>query len=501
MEKYNEKELGDYQTPSYFTDTICEYLKTDLNIVPEVIIEPTCGIGNFLKSADKYFNADELIGIDIDEDKLKLVNHSIKNLKLIHADIFTFNFDSIDENRSYLILGNPPWITNSELSKLNSTNLPEKSNFRNEMAIDAMTGDSNFDISEAIIRKIINEFKNTKVTIAFLCKTAVSRNVFKDLVINDIPYSFIRQLNFNSYKIFKIDVDACLLVLQFGKTLLTDRFCEVADISNPSKPLYKFGFVEERFYSNIDNVADIDGECLFEWRQGVKHDCAKIMELTCENHQMINKNGENVFIEDSLVYPLLKSSNLKKPIITESCQHVLITQQKIRQDTGYIKDYAPLTWKYLNDNKQYFDRRKSSIYNRGPDFCIFGIGDYSFKNYKVAVSGFYKKPLFCLVYGDRPFMLDDTCYYVSFDYYDNAYITMLILNSPLVQNFLKNIAFLDSKRPYSKKVLKRIDLVKCVKSLTPDDLKSVEKDLGLPEYVNLHRYLKYKLLIGMNADD
>lgn len=495
MEKYHEKELGDYQTPLYFTQTICKYLKEDLKISPEIIIEPTCGIGNFLKSASEFFNCQELIGLDINKNRLKQVDSSIPNLKLIHDNIFTFKFNA-DNDKSYLILGNPPWITNSELSRINSNNLPEKSNFKNEMAIDAMTGDSNFDISEAIIRKIINEFKNTESTIAFLCKTIVSRNIFKELITSNTPYSFVKQLNFNSFKVFKIDVDACLFIIQFGGTRLRDKKCEVADISNPDNILYSFGFIDDKFYSNIKDIPDIDGECQFEWRQGVKHDCASIMELECENNQLRNKNNEIVSIEHSLIYPLLKSSHLKKPVINYTPLYVIIPQQKIKQNTCYIKSEAPKTWKYLNDNKQYFEKRKSSIYKNAPDFSIFGIGDYSFRKYKVAISGFYKKPRFSLVYGDKTFMLDDTCYFLSFDDYDSAYITMLILNSDLVNKFLKNIAFLDSKRPYSKKVLKRIDLKKCIELLTVDDLKEIEKKLELKEHVSLDKYRKYMLEVN-----
>ena len=71
MEKFNKKEFGDYQTPLTFTETICEYLKNNLEITPEIIIEPTCGIGNFLKSASEFFPGKELYGIDIDAAKLK----------------------------------------------------------------------------------------------------------------------------------------------------------------------------------------------------------------------------------------------------------------------------------------------------------------------------------------------------------------------------------------------------------------------------------------------
>lgn len=490
-EEYSEKELGNYQTPIYFSDIICEYLKTDLKIKPDIIIEPTCGIGNFLKSASKFFLYNEIYGIELDENKLKHVDKTLPNLKLFNEDIFTFKFDKFEKTNSFLIIGNPPWITNSELSKINSKNLPVKVNLKNLRKIDAMMGNSNFDISEYIILKMINEFKYTKSTIAFLCKTTVSRNIFIELIKNKVHFSFIKQLNINSSKIFKIDADACLFVIQFGGETLTNNICEVSDISNPSEILYKYGFVNDKFYSNIDNITDIDGKCQMEWRQGVKHDCAKVMELTSENNHFINKNNETANIEDALVYPLLKSSQLKKPIVNETSRYVLITQKMIKQDTSYIKTEFPETWKYLNNHKEYFDRRKSSIYDNAPDFSIFGIGDYSFKKYKVAISGFYKNPMFSLVYNDKTMMLDDTCYFLSFDEYDDAYITMLILNSELVKKFLKNIAFIDSKRPYSKKVLKRIDLFKCTKMLSFNDLKETEEILELDDYITQEKFNKY----------
>lgn len=501
MKKYNEKELGDYQTPLYFADAICHYLKNDLKITPEIIIEPTCGIGNFLKSTSKVFKYKKAYGIDIDEDKLNEVDRSVPNLKLINEDIFTYRFDNINKNNTFLIIGNPPWITNTELSKMNSNNLPVKSNYKNEMAIDAMTGDSNFDISEAIILKIIDEFKNTHATIAFLCKTIVSRNIFKELIRNDIKYESIRQLNFNSEKVFKIDADACLFILQFGGNPSTEKRCEVSNLTNPSKILYTFGYISDKFYSNIDDIPDIDGKSPFEWRQGVKHDCAGVMELEGKNSQMINKNGETVEIEMNLIYPLLKSSDLKKPVINKTSKFVIITQKKIKQDTSYIEDELPKTWKYLNDNRKYFEKRKSSIYINKPDFSIFGIGEYSFKKYKVAISGFYKNPMFSLVYGEKPVMLDDTCYFISFDNYDDAYITMLILNSSLVKKFLKNIAFLDSKRPFTKKVLKRVDIHKCLNLLTFDELKDVEGQMNLKDYLSREKLAEYCIFENFRESD
>ena len=72
-----------------------------------------------------------------------------KNLKLqfTHCNVFDFDFKQISKQYSteeILVIGNPPWVTNSKLSSLNSTNLPIKSNFKNHSGLDAMTGKGKF---------------------------------------------------------------------------------------------------------------------------------------------------------------------------------------------------------------------------------------------------------------------------------------------------------------------------------------------------------------------
>ena len=65
-----------------------------------------------------------------------------------------------------------------------------------------------------------------------------------------------------------------------------------------------------------------------------------------------------------------------------------------------------------------------------------------------------------------------------------------------VQTFLKNIAFLDSKRPYTKKVLERIDFSKIVSELTYFDLKNTEKSLQLSHYITEKDYETFKQMIA-----
>ena len=51
-----KKEFGDYQTPGYFAVKVCNLLKDKLKISPAVVIDPTCGVGNFLKAALNVFD-------------------------------------------------------------------------------------------------------------------------------------------------------------------------------------------------------------------------------------------------------------------------------------------------------------------------------------------------------------------------------------------------------------------------------------------------------------
>lgn len=223
------------------------------------------------------------------------------------------------------------------------------------------------------------------------------------------------------------------------------------------------------------------------------------MELTKNSMgSYVNKNKEIIDIEDRFVFPLMKSSSFKKPIIKdEFSKYVIVTQRKTRQETKYIEKQAPRTWQYLNANRALFEKRKSSIYNGAPDFSMFGVGDYSYAPYKVGISGFYKKALFCLVYNDkeleRPVMGDDTSYFLAFSDKEEAYACMLLLNSKRVQEFLYSISFQDAKQPYTKKVLARISLKKCVASVSIDELKATEKAFNLQPKINMEMYNK---LIG-----
>ena len=391
-------------------------------------------------------------------------------------------------------------MTNSTLSVLGSDNLPLKANFKGLKGIDAITGASNFDICEYIILQLINEYRDTNTIIAMLCKTSVARNIFKELKRNYINFTSCNILEFDAAKIFGINASACVLVIQLSEKTASSDICSVYDFENSATLKSQFGYADGQFYSNLDaETENFDGRCCFEWRQGVKHDCSKVMELTMQNGTLQNGRKETVQIEDDIVFPLIKSSMFKAPIIHSFSKYVIVTQKKAREETGHLEQELPKTWEYLSDNIELFENRKSSIYRGAPPFSMFGVGDYSYSKFKVGVSGFYKQPLFSVLYSDdeKPVMTDDTSYFICFDSYDMAYVAMLLLNSEKVQGFLTSIAFLDAKRPYTKKVLERIDFDKIVGSLTIAELEETEQKLNLSYYVTIPMYDTFKSLLGL----
>lgn len=496
-----KREYGDYQTPPAFADKVCEFLKNKRGVKPEIVLEPTCGIGNFLKSSN-IFNASQYYGIEINPQYCKECENKIGNDKttIINSDFFKFDLSFLKKEK-LLVIGNPPWANNSMLSAFGSGNLPPKTNFKGHKGLDAITGASNFDICEYIILRLAKEYINTDTVIAMLCKTSVARNVFVELERYDVKIARYEIIEFNAAKIFGINADACLLFIQMDSREKSSRSCKVYSFENIDEVKRELKYENGRIIDgSISRVDDFDGRCCFQWRQGVKHDCAKVMELAIKENGLVNGNKENVDIEEKLVYPLVKSSMFKMPIIDSFSKKVIVTQRKTREDTSYIEFACPKTWAYLCKNRGVFEQRKSSIYRGAPDFSMFGVGEYSYEKYKVGVSGFYKKPMFAVLYSPdgKPVMTDDTSYFICLSSYDNAYVAMLYLNSERVQTFLNKIAFLDTKRPFTKKVLERVDFEKICQKITFEEIQQTEMELGLERYVTVEMVKNFLLEPGLN---
>lgn len=431
------------------------------------VIEPTCGKGSFLKAADETFPDSRLVGLEVNPDHVKEAHRSVPNAEVHEANIFDFELGGIKVDRKtqserLLVIGNPPWVTNSEQGAIETTNLPHKHNIGRLQGMEAKTGSANFDIAESIILKLITSYNDDGAIVAMLCKTSVARNLLQHCRRLDtgISRAWIFRIDAKSW--FNAAVDACFFVLDTGSSADSATFeCPVYEtLSLERGPTDIYGFVEDRLVRNVTVVNELSkmlNGSPINWRQGLKHDAAAVMELTKVDSGWQNKYGEWVEVEEGFVFPLAKGTSLSRGNV-DGKTRVVVPQRQLGEDTRALQLAAPKLWAYLESHRKAMDGRKSSIYNGKPPFSIFGIGDYSFSPYKVAVSGLHKEPVFRVLepIDDRPVMVDDTCYMLPFYTKEAAESVAASLNNGDIKRLLTALSFPDAKRPITKSILQRL---------------------------------------------
>lgn len=488
MVKSIEKwQFGDFQTPDELAREVVATLRINHKISPDFIIEPSCGKGSFIRASLDRFPRSKVIGLDINELYVKEAKLSIseclnsENANISRSDFFNTDWQALISNLwgNILIIGNPPWVTSSELSILNSQNLPSKSNFQNRRGIEAITGSGNFDISEWMLLQYVEWLSIREGTIAILCKYSVARKVIlqvKQRSGNRFS-SYIYSIDAKAY--FGASVEACLCILTTNAGSNMD--CKVYADLKSEQPLYLIGERDGsivRDTVNYENWRHLAGQNLkYSWRSGIKHDCAKVMELErVDDNLFQNGLGKKYTLESNYLYPLLKSSDIGNGRTHDYRKLILITQQSVGEETRTIQDIAPKTWQYLLDHEEFLKNRKSSIYKNKPLYSIFGVGSYSFTSWKIAISGLYKRLNYCLIepLDGKSVMFDDTVNFISFEAEEEAKFIFELLTSKPALEFIESMIFWNEKRPVTIDILRRLSL------------KAVARELG-----TLEKYLQW----------
>lgn len=471
-------EWGDYQTPSELAERVLDALPKRRW---ERVLEPTCGTGTFLGAAGRFADAKRL-GIEVNPEYAGQARRT--GADVMEADLFSLSLRRVvpDGDGPLLVVGNPPWVTNADLTSFGSINLPTKSNLKGLSGMDAMTGASNFDIAEFMYIKLVLELVEQEPTIALLCKTQVTRNVFAFCRKHRIPVRRFAMFRIDAKRHFGASVDACLFLADIGGTA-SAQTCDVHLTLESAEPSHQIGFASAELVADVDEYESssfADVGCEFEWRQGVKHDAAAVMELRRADEALVNGHDEVVEVEPEFVYPLLKSTAVARDRLTPD-RFVVVTQTSLSSETGDLEARAPKLWTYLQAHAGQLDGRRSSIYRNRPRFAMFGIGPYTFAPWKVAISGLHKAPAFRLVgpVGGSPVVFDDTCYMLPFEERREAEAAYLALNLPATGRLLDALTFVDSKRPITKRLLRRISLAAVAAHASDRQISDVAESLSL----------------------
>lgn len=461
-------EFGDFQTPLCLARDVCSVIAR-AGFSPASVIEPTCGRGAFLLAALEVFpSASHLLGIDrngvyVQQAKVATSRFSQgKDVQILQGSFFDTDWLGTIAKlpKPILVLGNPPWVTNAALGALGSTNLPEKANHDGLRGIDALTGKSNFDISEWMLRKNLEWLAKEPGMLAVLCKTAVARKVLSHAWSQNLPIESAEVRRIDAQLHFGAFVDACLLVVRFQPNA-GSKDCRDYDSLEAAEPRAVFGTQDGTLVADVRAYSRWHGllrRGLSGWRSGIKHDCSNVFELVQRGSEYENGLGARVEVERDVLFPLLKSSDLARN--RPPRKWLLVPQKTMTATPEALRRSAPKAWQYLLDHRALVAKRGSSIYRNRPPFSIFGVGEYSFSPWKVAISGLYKKFHFVEVtpFSGRPVVLDDTCYFFPCQSEQECNVLHELVQSEPARDFWSAFVFWDAKRPITAQILNLLDL-------------------------------------------
>lgn len=466
------RHLGDFPTPPGLARDILKAIRS-WGVPWTRLLEPTCGSGTFLHAAiEEPDPPAELVGIEIDEAHCTAAGTITPPGPDVSVRVIQANLFDLDLRRDLrwthsgplLVVGNPPWITSAELGRLPGSNGPDRRNLRSLPGLAALTGASNFDLAEAVWIKLIEELADQQPTIALLCKTAVARSVLEFVRRQGLDVVGADLHEIDAARWFRVSVRAGLFRLTLGAGGRSVRVPVYPTLESQS-PREVMAFHEERLIADVERLGPVAfaiGACPLTWRQGLKHDAAAVMELTADDPLGPWRNGlgEVVDVEPEALYPLLKGGDVRKPPADRPYRRVIVTQRRIGEPTETLADRAPRLWAYLRRHAERFNGRKSSIYRGRPPFALFGVGPYSFSDWKVAVSGLHRPACFRAIGPDqgRPAMLDDTCYLLPCESSTEAAVLASLCNHRVSLDLIEALSFPGSKRPVTKGMLQRLDL-------------------------------------------
>lgn len=500
-------EYGDFQTPADLAARVVRTLARR-RLKPSSVLEPTVGRGELLLAALRGFpDCRQAVGLDIDAAHLEAARRSVREqgasarVRLRRADIFDVDLERLVHAlpAPVLILGNPPWVTSARLGVLGSSNLPARSRSERRAGLDAITGKSNFDISEWILMRLLEALSGTQGVLAMLCKTKVARRVLSTCVAQGLPIERASIHGLDAHLHFGASVEACLFVCERGRArpqISCDQHASL-DARSPTRRLLFRPGLTIADASAYRRSRQLRGTSPMRWRSGIKHDCAAVMELQRAAQGWINAAGDAVDIELEHVFPMLKGADLARGEVGSERRWMLVPQRRMGEDPARIAASAPRTWKYLLKHRAILQRRASAVYKRRPAFSIFGVGDYSFADWKVALPAMNKRLAFHVVgpVRGRPVVFDDTCYFLACESELQARVVHALLQLDLATDFLSSMVFWGDKRPVTLELLGQLDLGKLATLRGAD----VEHALAAQGYARADVRAQLDRLSGMAA--
>nr|WP_240147589.1 N-6 DNA methylase [Halorussus sp. JP-T4] len=420
---------------------------------------------------------------DADVDAVELPVFLTDAVGLTREDALRFRDEPFEPTVDYLV-GNPPWIPWSRLSEELKAGWREADADLGLLPHDGAAsrlGHANDDVSLPFVWRCIDRYLAPGGGASFVLKrdalTGPAGKLLRTLTVGDRPLAVEHVHDFGGLRPFGDQVGADAAVYAFRAD--ADRSFPVdatawtagdgdrepdyatADAVRETLTAESTGFVpvdpddETSAWIRADAERAALGECTHDIRHGVKDDANDVFGVGRE--QLAD-------LEPDLVYPYLKSRHIVKYGLFGHDLRLVPLRKADEDNEEELRSRYPETYAYLRRHREALADRSSSWLDRGPFYNVFGLGEYTWSEYKVVWCRLGFKPHFAVVstvddpdLGEKPVVPGDHCMFVGTDSEREAHFLCALLNSAVYQRSLRHVAP-EGKASLSKATVSNLDL-------------------------------------------
>lgn len=512
--------LGEYYTPRGVADlAVCELDVDDL--ASETVLDPGCGSGVFLAAcidaklaalrpelpAEALIDAvtSTVYGIDLNPLAVKAAKlaylHALRPAleagSVDRIEVPVFLTDSLGLTRDDDVrmggeplalavdhlVGNPPWLTWGALTESvrdawRETHV-ERLDLLPHRGIETRLGHGNDDVSIPFVWTWIDRYLADGGDASFVLKrdilTGPAGRLLRRGRVGSRPVAVRHVHDFGRVRPFGDDVAVNAAVYTVGADrrhsfpIPMDRWTRSGDAPSFSTAAAVRGTLD-RERTGLVPVDDADpasswigvdaerrahGECAHDIRHGVKDDAADV--YTVDRDRL----GR---IEPDHVYPYLRSRHIVKYGLFGHDLQLVPMRAADEDNEAELRAAQPETYAYLDANRERLAARSSTWLDGGPFYNLFGLGPYTWSEYKVVWCRLGFKPHFAVVstvedpdLGEKPVVPGDHCMFVPTDDEHEAHFLCGLLNSAPYQRSIAGLAS-EGKASLSKAVVSELRL-------------------------------------------
>ena len=513
------RRLGEYYTPRGVAELAVDELGVD-DHESETFLDPGCGSGVFLAACiDAKRDAlrddhapnklveiitDTVYGIDLnpvavksaklryllalapvledsDVTRLELPVFLADSLGLTRDDDIRFEGEDLDLTVDHLV-GNPPWITWGNLSE--SVREAWRERYIDELnllphrGIETRLGHANDDISVPFVWVCIHRYLAADGQASFVLKRDITKGpagrLFRTQQVNTRPVAVRHIHDFNRLRPFGdgVDVQAAVYTLAAD----TEPAFPIAVDSwraASSRPSFTAAETMRKTLAREQTgVVPVDDDPASSW---VREDAERRALGACEHdiRHGVKDDATDVYsvdraqveeLEHDHVYPYIDSKHVVKYGLFGHDLRIVPVRKANQDNEAELRETCPETYEYLASNRQALEDRSSAWLEQGPFYNVFGLGEYTWSEYKIVWCRLGFKPEFAVVstvddedVGEKVVVPGDHFMFIATDDRDEAHFLCGLLNSSIYQKSMADVAA-GGKSGLSKAVISKLAL-------------------------------------------